>query len=419
MSARRHTPDPGSTPVLRVHTDDGRAFRFAQAFQAGRGHDCEVRIYHGEVSRHHLEVSFDDGQWTVHDLDSGNGVFVDGDRVDVAPVEGTLTVTLGLDGPALTFEVEAVAATRRTARTPPAPGAGDSGVRQQIRQKYFGPEDAAAPAGPQTMFVRKVLKEHHQRQWQWFTVVVSTLVVALAATGGYAYYKHRQLQQQRATAVNLFYAMKALDFDIANVERTLAGSGNTQGDEQIRSYRERRREMERNYDRLLVSLNVYSRKLTEQERLILRVTRLFGECELAAPPEYLDEVTSYIGKWQVVRPLCPGGEAGRGEGVYQADRRGVHRAEPAAAVLLSGDAGERLQAFCQRTANLHGAMPRACGSSSPRPGQALRSDDRTAGRRAAARSRPTIAISGTRRRPPPHATSRTSTPPMRRRRACW
>ena len=148
------------------------------------------------------------------------------------------------------------------------------------------------------MFVRKVLKEHHQRQWRWFTVVVSTLVVALAATGGYAYYKHRQLQQQRATAVDLFYAMKALDFDIANVERTLASSGNTQGDEQIRSYRERRREMERTYDQFLVNLNIYNRPLTEKELLILRVTRLLGECDIAAPPEYINEVMTYIGKWQ-------------------------------------------------------------------------------------------------------------------------
>jgi hypothetical protein len=43
---------------------------------------------------------------------------------------------------------------------------------------------------------------------------------------------------------------------------------------------------------------VYDRRLTDQERLILRVTRTFGECELAAPPEYLREVQRYIAKWQ-------------------------------------------------------------------------------------------------------------------------
>jgi hypothetical protein len=59
---------------------------------------------------------------------------------------------------------------------------------------------------------------------------------------------------------------------------------------------EQRRAMENNYDRFLSG--VYDRKLTEQERLILRVTRTFGECELAAPSEYIQEVNRYIRKWQ-------------------------------------------------------------------------------------------------------------------------
>ena len=87
MSGRRHTPEPGTTPVLRVVTDDGRRFRFAQAFHAGRGKDCEVRIDHGEVSRHHLEVVFEDGSWAVRDLASGNGIFVDGERVSAVEVK--------------------------------------------------------------------------------------------------------------------------------------------------------------------------------------------------------------------------------------------------------------------------------------------------------------------------------------------
>jgi hypothetical protein len=99
-------------------------------------------------------------------------------------------------------------------------------------------------------------------------------------------------------AQELFYAMKSLDVDIANVERLVATSGNAQGQEQVKRYLERRRQMETNYDRFLSGLNLYDRTLTPQEQLILRVTRLFGECDMAAPPEYLAEVSSYIRKWQ-------------------------------------------------------------------------------------------------------------------------
>ena len=300
MSPSRPTSDPDTTPVLRVCTDDGRQFRFAQAFHAGRGKDCEVRIYHDEVSRHHVEVAFVDGQWTIADLESGNGVFVDGQRVSHAPVEGTLTVTLGQDGPALTLEVESDADVPPvpTRMQRPRPDASDASLHQRVTEKYFGPDDTSKPAGPQTLFVRKVLKDRHRRQRRWFTAVVGTLVVALAATGSYAYYKHRQLQQQRATAVNLFYAMKALDFDIANVEKAVASSGSRQGEAQISSYRARRREMERTYDQFLANLDLYDRPLTAQELLILRVTRLLGECDIAAPPEYINEVMTYINRWR-------------------------------------------------------------------------------------------------------------------------
>ena len=56
--------------------------------------------------------------------------------------------------------------------------------------------------------------------------------------------------------------------------------------------------MQKNYEQFIAGLNLYDRPLTQQEELILRVTRLFGECETAAPPEYLAEVGSYIRKWQ-------------------------------------------------------------------------------------------------------------------------
>ena len=54
--------------------------------------------------------------------------------------------------------------------------------------------------------------------------------------------------------------------------------------------------MERNYDRYVEGL--FDRKLNEKERLILRVTRMFGECDAAAPPDYIREVIHYIEKWQ-------------------------------------------------------------------------------------------------------------------------
>jgi hypothetical protein len=56
--------------------------------------------------------------------------------------------------------------------------------------------------------------------------------------------------------------------------------------------------METNYDQFLSTLKIYDPKSTEQHRLILRVARIFGECELDMPPDFENEVMRYIKMWQ-------------------------------------------------------------------------------------------------------------------------
>ncbi len=56
--------------------------------------------------------------------------------------------------------------------------------------------------------------------------------------------------------------------------------------------------MEKSYDEYLAELNIYSSKMSERDRLVLRTARVFGECELDMPPGFLDEVNRYIRMWQ-------------------------------------------------------------------------------------------------------------------------
>src|SRR4029453_3262690 len=112
------------------------------------------------------------------------------------------------------------------------------------------------------------------------------------------YYGHRQMLKQAALAQDLFYDMKSLDLEIAKVEKSLMATGKPPDQEQIKAYLARRRHMESNYEHYLSGLRLYDHPLTAPEQLILRVTRLFGECDLAAPPEYLAEVATYIRRWQ-------------------------------------------------------------------------------------------------------------------------
>ena len=47
----------------------------------GRHSDAEVRLLLPDISRRHCRLVFDNQQWRVHDLNSLNGVFVNGERV--------------------------------------------------------------------------------------------------------------------------------------------------------------------------------------------------------------------------------------------------------------------------------------------------------------------------------------------------
>lgn len=75
----------------------------------GRAEDCDLRIRHASVSRHHCAIARDEeGDWMLLDLGSTMGTLVDGARVSQVPVRHGLLARIG---PAvLRFETVPVAA---------------------------------------------------------------------------------------------------------------------------------------------------------------------------------------------------------------------------------------------------------------------------------------------------------------------
>ena len=80
-----------------INTD----FYFTDAFQIGRSEECDIQILEDVVSRVHARVSFSDGQWWISDLQSGNGVWINDEKIDHAPLKNRTTVELNQGGPAL------------------------------------------------------------------------------------------------------------------------------------------------------------------------------------------------------------------------------------------------------------------------------------------------------------------------------
>jgi hypothetical protein len=280
---------------------DGRVFRFTHTFKVGRDPECDLRVQHPKVSRVHLEVSYHDGHWRIEDTKSANGMFVDGRRVHAGTVDDALTVSMGVDGPSLMFELNPRSQTRRgTAGGSPTiqDARDDNELLADLEKKYFGAGRAAGPAGGRTVMIRRAFERVHRKQRRRLVWTIAAFTVLLLAAGIHSVYRARQLARQQELAQLFFYDMKALDVAIANIERRLGDSGDKEIQAQVASQRERRRQMDSTYDSYLQALNIYDSRLSAEDRLILRVTRRFGECELGAPDEYMRLVKSYIRKWQ-------------------------------------------------------------------------------------------------------------------------
>lgn len=274
---------------IRTTSADEQLFHFSQGFRIGRVEECEICINNDYVSRIHAEVVFENGAWWVRDLNSSNGVYIGGQRIERAPVGQATVIRLGIYGTEVSLEVEAAE------HKPPI--GGETMVAHYV-EHYFGKPANDNPVGEHTMYVRKAFAQVQTKQKRKYGKIIAVLVLAVLSAGAYALYLHQQVQRQRAIAQDLFYNMKSLDVDIANLEKVLLDANTQQGTEVIRNYESRRQEMEKSYDHFLATLQVYNPKMTEQQRLVLRIARIFGECELEMPRDFEAEVNKYIKNWQ-------------------------------------------------------------------------------------------------------------------------
>ena len=271
--------------ALSVRLPDGRALGFSVPFYIGREPGCEVQLNDVHVSRRHAEVLLLRGQWMIRDLQSSNGLFVDGERVDSASIGEGVTVILGADGPALQIHPGTPASAapgERAERT-----ADESTLLDAYARRYFESEGDDEPVGDRTLMIRKAFRNIQKQQERRHRVTIAAVgLVALCAVG-FAAYQYWYIRQHE-NAQRSYYEMKAVELELL---------GEPRGQQQVAQPVDRRRQLERNYDRY--AERWFGRRLDESDRLILRVTQMFGECDVAAPPDYVQEVTRYIQKWRI------------------------------------------------------------------------------------------------------------------------
>lgn len=343
-------------PGLKVSLQDadGRTLKeyvFAQGFTAGRAHDNALVLDGGDISRHHLEVSRTAEGWRLVDLDSANGVFIDGAR---AARETRLTLPVRVQvGNAGTFlKIEAAGQDsgpqlpKPGAKAPPQSPPADTVLHQPaqarplskdaVRDKLMSQHESE-DAGDYTRMVRTLIREDRVVRSKKYNKWIAALAVLCVLAAGVVAYQRIALSNARTLALDLFYDIKALEVSLARSEITIESSAqvlaqmlNALAQEKLLSDQEHiKAEQDRikvqqekiaaeslrlanERKRLQTMKTKYQQYVQEaeslrirfptaaryEEELIAKVAREFGESELELPDDFIGEVRRYIHYWQ-------------------------------------------------------------------------------------------------------------------------
>jgi hypothetical protein len=246
---------------------------FTGPVSVGRDDSCDIRLTTECVSRIHANLYPAGEQWYVADVDSANGTFLDRVPIREAILPAKSTLQLGQDGPMLWLEL---------------PGTDVDSSVEEIAGHYFG-DTSGREAGHRTMLLRRAYRHIDKQQKRRFRSVIMAAVALLVISISVGVYQFRELQQSRQIAVDMFYSMKALQIRVEQVD-----------DQSMRS---ELHAMETQYEQYLDELGVLGPELSEQDRVILRVAHIFGECELNMPEDFVAEVKNYIAKWRTTDRL--------------------------------------------------------------------------------------------------------------------
>jgi membrane-bound lytic murein transglycosylase D len=274
---------------VRSGESSGAEYTATEEFFIGRGSSCLVQLKDEVVSRSHCKVAWAEGQWWIEDLQSANGLFSDDRRVTRQALQGGIVLRLGAGGPAIELVVTPPSPPEQPARQAPAD-------LDHYKAHYFG--NAEGPAGEHTIMVRRAFAEVQHKQRKLYLAIIGGVVLLLIASSVYAVYRHLQYGRQRQLAADIFYKMKAQEVLLAQIIAATEQHRTAESSARIEALKQRQSEMEASYNEFTDTLKVYAKGLSAQERLILKMARAFGECELTIPDGFNQTVQTYIARWK-------------------------------------------------------------------------------------------------------------------------
>ncbi len=275
---------------VRVLIERGNAaakeYSFNNSFNIGRDSDsCQVIIDDYRVSRIHVTVFQKDGHWWVQDAGSKNGTFINDHPVERLQLSSPMKITLGLDGPLLLLRPPEL---QQAASTASSPALSES----RIIKHYFEGKDNAR-VGDFTRIIMSAyqkLEKKQKKKYTWVILACGLFAFFAISWATYSYIRLERYKRMEKQAENIFSELKGIKLELIKYDTKPAMN-------------DKLKQLERRYEEFVQSMGFNDKKLDEKEQLILRITRLWGECEVTMPADYHDKVKQYIEQWKHTRRL--------------------------------------------------------------------------------------------------------------------
>ncbi|HWF61822.1 MAG TPA: FHA domain-containing protein [Nitrospira sp.] len=307
----KHPQSIGIPPPVFVRLQQGTTWTdersFTHSFTIGRAPDCDVVITDPAVSRRHGEIRWQDGVWQLLDAGSRNGTYLDGVKVHEARLPTSCHVMLGQGHALLQITVDRPAEALQEESDRTAVYQERESVTRLVERLEQRSETAGA--GPQTRRYREAVARIAQRRSRRHYMTLGIVGVLLITVAGLALYQSQKITVQdqkietlRKTAEEIFYAMKRVELQVAQLEELVARNAQTKELQDILVKQQEIKNLQGKYERFIKELGLYA-NMSEQDRAVFRVARLFGECEAAMPKDFLAEVHKYIHKWKSTERL--------------------------------------------------------------------------------------------------------------------
>jgi membrane-bound lytic murein transglycosylase D len=311
MSQDSSPPISGS-PRIHVSVRRGNLLTprhaFDSGFTLGRADGCDVQFADEIVSSRHASVVRDQDGWWLEDLGSTNGVFLAGKRVTGrVPLPLGQEIRLGRKGPVIVFDMQSPAEET-------APRGPESRLRRtQVIRRYFE-GSVGGKVGDRTILIREAFKtvrrRYRFRYWVALGAIASLLLLAVLAILQYRK-RIEQLQRLHATAQEVFYTTKSLELQLAKLRAEVEKTQDRKFSDELREKEQEQTELRAKYVDFLGELGISREKLSPEDWIIYRVARLFGECDVSMPAEFLEKVKEYIHRWQTGHRLARAVERAR------------------------------------------------------------------------------------------------------------